>query len=52
MKTATNLYKLGEFSPSLPSNDDYWIAPDARVIGQVKLGEGVSSMGLCPARRQ
>lgn len=42
MNTLTNLYRLGDFSPSLPESDDYWIAPEACVIGQVVIGEGSS----------
>lgn len=36
------LYALDGFSPELPSDGDFWIAPDANVIGRVKLGSGVS----------
>ncbi|MES0884933.1 gamma carbonic anhydrase family protein [Roseibium sp. SCP14] len=42
MSELSNLYALGDHSPSLPVNGDYWIAPDARVIGQVTLEPGVS----------
>lgn len=35
------IYALGEFSPSLPAPDRYWVAPDANVIGKVNLGEDV-----------
>jgi carbonic anhydrase/acetyltransferase-like protein (isoleucine patch superfamily) len=42
MSAVSSLYALGEHSPNLPANDDYWVAPDARVIGQVTLGEGAS----------
>lgn len=42
MTGPSNLYALGEFSPSLPANGDFWIAPDARVIGQARPGEGAS----------
>jgi carbonic anhydrase/acetyltransferase-like protein (isoleucine patch superfamily) len=31
------LYKLGTRKPSLPQDGRYWIAPDAQVIGAVKL---------------
>ena len=27
------LYALGEHQPLTPDNDDYWLAPDAHVIG-------------------
>ena len=36
------LYALDEHSPSLPPADRFWIAPDAHVIGQVRLGSDVS----------
>ena len=42
MITASNLYALGEHSPDLPENGDFWIAPDARVIGQIRLGARTS----------
>lgn len=35
------LYALGEHQPEIPADDCYWIAPDAHVIGQVKLGADV-----------
>jgi carbonic anhydrase/acetyltransferase-like protein (isoleucine patch superfamily) len=35
------LYALGERRPSLPANGDVWVAPDANVIGEVILHEGV-----------
>ncbi|AYD01024.1 gamma carbonic anhydrase family protein [Neorhizobium sp. NCHU2750] len=35
------IYALGEFEPSLPAADRYWVAPDANVIGKVVLGEDV-----------
>ena len=36
------LYALDGISPELPSDCDFWIAPDANAIGRVKLGSGVS----------
>ncbi|MDF0600499.1 gamma carbonic anhydrase family protein [Psychromarinibacter sp. C21-152] len=36
------LYALGELEPQLPEDGDYWIAPDANVIGQVILHTGAS----------
>lgn len=42
MRASSNLYALGDYSPSLPTDGDVWIAPDARVIGQVTLGAGAS----------
>ena len=35
------IYALGEFEPTLPAADRYWIAPDATVIGKVELAEDV-----------
>jgi carbonic anhydrase/acetyltransferase-like protein (isoleucine patch superfamily) len=35
------LYALGEDEPQLPNDDDYWLAPDAHVIGKVRLAPGV-----------
>ena len=35
------VYALEEHAPTLPEPGDYWIAPDAHVIGQVSLGRGV-----------
>jgi carbonic anhydrase/acetyltransferase-like protein (isoleucine patch superfamily) len=35
------IYQLGEKQPKLPAPDQYWIAPDANVIGDVELGENV-----------
>ena len=36
------LYALNGVSPELPDDGDYWVAPDANVIGNVILGSGVS----------
>jgi carbonic anhydrase/acetyltransferase-like protein (isoleucine patch superfamily) len=36
------LYKLDEIAPKLPHNNQYWVAPNATVIGQVVLGENAS----------
>ncbi len=35
------LYALNDLVPLLPDGDEFWIAPDAHVIGQVELGAGV-----------
>jgi carbonic anhydrase/acetyltransferase-like protein (isoleucine patch superfamily) len=35
------LYALDDISPEVPDEGDYWIAPDASVIGKVRLGRGV-----------
>jgi len=36
-----SVYSLGDVSPELPANGDYWIAPGAHVIGDIHLGSGV-----------
>lgn len=36
------LYELDGVKPNLPEDDDYWIAPDANVIGRVTIGSAVS----------
>ena len=36
------IYKLDEKKPEFPDNDDYWVAPDANVIGKVRLMSGAS----------
>ncbi|WP_417242783.1 gamma carbonic anhydrase family protein [Celeribacter sp.] len=36
------LYTLGNHAPVLPQNGDYWVAPDANVIGKVILGAGAN----------
>ena len=36
------LYSLDGISPNLPPKGDYWIAPDANIIGDVTLGINVS----------
>lgn len=36
------VYALGDFVPSLPAPGTYWIAPDAHVIGNVRIAEGTS----------
>ncbi|QIE55017.1 gamma carbonic anhydrase family protein [Pikeienuella piscinae] len=38
----TGIYALDGKTPRLPEDDDYWVAPGARVIGNVALGSGVS----------
>lgn len=35
------LYALGDLRPTTPKNDDFWVAPGAHVIGNVKIGAGV-----------
>ncbi len=36
------VYRLGTASPSFPDSDDYWIAPNAVVLGNVILKKNVS----------
>lgn len=36
------LYALGDSEPKTPENGQFWVAPDARVIGQVVLKENAS----------
>ena len=36
------LYSLDDHAPVLPENGDYWVAPDANVIGKVILEEGAN----------
>lgn len=36
------VYRLGEVTPVLPEDGDYWIAPDANVIGNVTLSSACS----------
>ena len=35
------IYSLDDAMPDLPSPDRYWVAPDAQVIGRVRLGVDV-----------
>lgn len=35
------LYRLGDKVPTTPAADRFWLAPDAQVIGDVRLGEDV-----------
>lgn len=37
-----SFYKLDNRSPTFPPSDDFWVAPDANVIGNVVLQEAVS----------
>ncbi|WP_091740069.1 gamma carbonic anhydrase family protein [Phenylobacterium immobile] len=36
------VYRLGDATPALPADDDYWIAPNAIVCGRVILGAGAT----------
>ena len=36
------LYALDGIAPSVPQDDDYWVAPNANVIGKVTLEPGAS----------
>ncbi|RED11043.1 gamma carbonic anhydrase family protein [Pontivivens insulae] len=35
------LYALGDHVPQTPQDDDFWVAPDANIIGKVRLGSAV-----------
>ncbi|HUG63001.1 MAG TPA: gamma carbonic anhydrase family protein [Methylomirabilota bacterium] len=35
------LFSLDGVAPTVPETDDYWVAPDASVIGEVAIGRGV-----------
>ena len=37
-----NAYKLGDIGPTLPGADEYWIAPNAMVMGNVILKKNAS----------
>ncbi len=36
------IYALGDLTPDLPDDGDFWIAPDANVIGRVTVMSGAS----------
>ena len=36
------IYKLDENKPQFPDDGDYWVAPDANVIGKIHLNTGAS----------
>nr|WP_321509654.1 gamma carbonic anhydrase family protein [uncultured Celeribacter sp.] len=36
------VYRLGDLSPEMPEDGDFWVAPDANVIGRVRLGQGAN----------
>lgn len=36
------LYTLDGHAPELPEDNDFWVAPDANLIGKVRLGSGAS----------
>ena len=36
------IYALGDTSPRLPESGNYWIAPDAQVMGNIVLLENAS----------
>jgi carbonic anhydrase/acetyltransferase-like protein (isoleucine patch superfamily) len=37
-----SIYRLGDLVPQLPANGDYWVAPNAVVLGNVRLGKNAS----------
>ncbi len=44
------VYAFGSLAPELPEDGDFWIAPDANVIGNVRLGSGCSVWFGCTLR--
>ncbi|MGB8623935.1 MAG: gamma carbonic anhydrase family protein [Paracoccaceae bacterium] len=44
------LYALDGISPALPADGDYWVAPDANLIGKVTLEDGASVWFGCTLR--
>jgi carbonic anhydrase/acetyltransferase-like protein (isoleucine patch superfamily) len=44
------IYALGDATPDLPGEGDYWIAPNAVVIGKVRLLKGASIWWGCVLR--
>ncbi len=44
------IWELDGIAPNLPENGDFWIAPDANVIGRVVIGEGASVWFGCTLR--
>lgn len=44
------IYALGDLSPVLPADGRYWIAPDANIIGKVRLEEDASVWFGCTLR--
>ena len=44
------LYALGDVRPTLPESGDYWIAPEANVIGNVTVEDAVSIWFGCTLR--
>jgi carbonic anhydrase/acetyltransferase-like protein (isoleucine patch superfamily) len=44
------IYALGDQAPDLPRDGEYWVAPDASVIGRIKLGVDVGIWFGCVLR--
>ena len=36
------IFALGELKPVFPESGDYWVAPDANILGRIIFGEGAS----------
>lgn len=36
------IYSLNDVSPTFPNSENYWIAPDANIVGDVRIEEWVS----------
>ncbi len=44
------LYTLGDKAPTTPEDGDFWVAPDANVIGDVRIHSGASIWFGCTLR--
>ena len=44
------VFSLGNVTPELPNDDEYWIAPNAIVIGRVILKKNASVWWGCTLR--
>ncbi|WP_319823686.1 gamma carbonic anhydrase family protein [Thalassovita sp.] len=44
------LFALDGHAPETPEDGDFWVAPDANVIGKVRLGQGASVWFGCTLR--
>ena len=45
------LYEFEGIRPVVPEDDDYWVAPDAQVMGRVEMKKGSSVwFGVSPPR--
>ena len=44
------IYALNSVAPTLPKDGDFWIAPNANVVGNVTIGSGASVWFGCTLR--